>query len=322
MNAGVFFCGEVVVDMLEHKHGSGVFNLLLGGSHFNSALGAARIVKRETLPFRIGFIGLVSRDMFGDRFYRALLDAGIDTSGVKRVPYNSTLAVVSVRPGEENEFSFYESQTTVAMTAPEDFADIDIKDSNKIFCFGSISTVLEPARYAWSGFAKNLKDASLIYYDLNTRPSIAKDPAKYRSLLQEWAGIAHVVRASEADIAWAYPGASFEEVASTWLNSGARIAVFTKGKNGAEAYTARIRAYAPSPALIAPHTIGAGDNANAGLVIALAKKDVFSADALEKLDEQDLSEVLAGANKAAAQHLVSIGAKPAAEDGANISPAL
>lgn len=311
MTTRIFFCGEAVVDMLEQKEGSGDFKLLLGGSHFNSAIGAARAIKQEKLDYQVGFIGPVSRDMFGDRFFKALCDTQIDTSGVKRVAENSTLAVVSIRPGMENAFCFYDNGTTVQVTKREDFPPSlgDIGDK-KIFCFGSISTVLEPARFAWFAFAKQQRDHSLIYYDLNTRPSIAKDSDKYRKILLEWASIVHVMRASDADIAWAYPGMSPKDVAEIWLEQGVSMAVFTKGKHGAEAYTRKTFASAEAIDLITSNTVGAGDNINAGLAISLAHLDCFTPGKIEVLEEDQLEKILSGANNTAACHLISIGAKP------------
>jgi fructokinase len=311
MTIRVFFCGEAVVDMLEQKEGSGDFKLLLGGSHFNSAIGAARAIKREKLDYQVGFVGPVSRDLFGDCFFKALCDANIDTSGVKRVAENSTLAVVSICPDMENAFCFYDSGTTVQVTKIEDFPpSLGDAGDNKIFCFGSISTVLEPARFAWFEFAKRQRDNSLVYYDLNTRPSIAKDSDKYRKILLEWASIVHVMRASDADIAWAYPGMSPKDVAGIWLEQGVSMAVFTRGKYGAETYTRKTFASAKAVDLITSNTVGAGDNVNAGLAISLAKLGCFTLGEIEALEGDQLEKILNGANSTAACHLISIGAKP------------
>jgi sugar/nucleoside kinase (ribokinase family) len=61
---------------------------------------------------------------------------------------------------------------------------------------------------------------------------------------------------------------------------------------------------------MATNTVGAGDNFNAGLGIALAQKECFTTEAIQKLTLKDLEDILKGANENAAYHLVSIGAKP------------
>lgn len=308
----VYFCGEVVADLLEQNQGSGDFKFLMGGSQFHGAMGASRAVKRENIAgqIQVGFVGPISNDMFGQRFFGALEENTIDTSGVIRVERNTTLAIVSIRPGKENAFSFYGRDTAEQMTKIEDLPSSLATGEKKIMCFGSISTVMEPARFAWLEFCERNRVDSLCCYDLNTRPSIAKDPERYRGLVLEWAKRAHVMKASDADIAWAYPNMSMREIADIWLNAGASIAVFTKGMHGSEAYTKNCSATASTLDLVATNTVGAGDNFNAGLAVAFSKKGCFTPKDIDNLTQQDLEAILKGANETAAYHLVSIGAKP------------
>lgn len=311
MGVRVYFCGEVVADLLEHNQGSGDFKLLLGGSLFHGATGAKRAVDRERLDFTVGFVGPLSTDMLGDRFHKILTDMNIDLEGVKRVDRNTTLAMVSIRPGKENGFVFYGRGGADEMTRIEDLpAQLGAKGDNKIFCFGSISTVLEPARFAWLEFARKQRENSLVFYDLNTRPSVAKNPDTYREIVREWARTAHVMKASDADIAWAYPGKSMKEVADEWLAAGAHLAVFTKGMHGSEAHTKNASASSESLDLIAANTIGAGDNFNAGFAIHLGKEGVLSPQDIIDMNQNKLRNILEGANRTAAYHLISIGAKP------------
>lgn len=311
MRSQVFFCGEVVADLLEQTPGSGDFKLLLGGSQFHGARGARKAALRENADISVGFVGPISSDMFGERFVSVLTEEGIDLSGIKRVDRNTTLAIVSIRPGKENAFSFYGRDTAEQMTKIEDLpVQLGDGQAQKICCFGSISTVMEPARFAWLEFAGKQRQNGLVMYDLNTRPSIAKDPERYRGLVLEWARIAHIVKASDADIGWAYPGMSMPDVAKIWLDAGAKMAVFTKGMHGSEAYTAKVSGKAETLDLIATNTVGAGDNFNAGLSIYLAKGGYTTPEKIEGLDETTLCSILQGANHTAAYHLISIGAKP------------
>lgn len=315
MSTRIFFCGEVVADLIEKQQGSGDFKLTLGGSQYNATVGASRATKRDNLDIQIGFVGPLSNDMFGDRFMKVLQDLGTDTSGIKRVDRNITLAIISIRPGMENAFSFYGRDTAEQMTKIDDLpASLGSDKDNNICFFGSISTVLEPARFAWIDFATRQRSKSLMLYDLNTRPSIARDPERYRSLVLEWASLAHIMKASDADIGWAYPGMSMKEIADIWLDRGASMAVFTKGKDGSEAYTRKTSASAETTDLIAPNTVGAGDNFNAGLALELAKKKCFIPDDIEQLSEVDLAIILQGANSTAAHHLMGNGATPRAAE--------
>jgi fructokinase len=307
----VYFCGEVVADLLEQIEGSGDIKLHLGGSLFHGATGAKRAVDRESLKdIGVGFLGPLSEDMLGERFFKVLTDMNIDTNCVKRVERNTTLAVVAIRPGKENGFVFYGRDTADQMTHIEDLPQtVGNAGDQKIFCFGSISTVLEPARFAWLEFAKRMRSDSLVYYDLNTRPSIAKNPVTYREIVLEWARTAHIVKASDADIGWAYPGMALKDVAKIWLDAGALMAVFTKGMHGSEAYTKKTMAAAESMDLIAPNTIGAGDNFNAGFAINLAKGGYGTPGSIAELGKEELAKVLSGACLTASFHLISNGAQ-------------
>jgi fructokinase len=313
MSVKIYFCGEVVADLLESQQDSGDFKLLLGGSQFHGAMGAVKATKRDGLDFNIGFVGPISTDTFGARFFNKLTGMSIDTSGIKRVERNTTLAIVSIQPGKENAFSFYGRDTAEQMTKIEDLPQT-LGDANdrKVCCFGSISTIMEPARFAWLEFAGRQRQSSLVFYDLNTRPAIAKDPERYRGIVAEWARTAHVVKASDADIGWAYPGKSMREIADIWLKEGASMAVFTKGMHGSEAYTKTVKASTESLDLIAKNTVGAGDNFNAGLAIHMAKENCLTPQAIDTLTEAQLARILLGANNTAAYHLISIGAQPRA----------
>lgn len=307
----LYFCGEVIADLLERNSGSGLFELLLGGSQFNAAIGASRTVQREQLGIGVCFVGLVSRDLLGERLFRALQEAEVDTKYVKRVDHNTGLAIVSISPGKENVFSYYGHGCAEQMTRIEHLpSSLGSGDDRRICCLGSISTNLEPARFAWLEFAKLQRESSLIIYDLNTRPSVARDPELYRRIVLDWARIAHVMKASNADIAWAYPGLDMMEVAAIWHSVGTSVAVFTKGCLGAEAHTRSFCVKVEAPGLLASDTVGAGDNFNAGLAIQFAKADCTTATSIHHITVPQLDAILHGANHTAACHLISKGARP------------
>jgi len=140
-------------------------------------------------------------------------------------------------------------------------------------------------------------------------PSIARNPETYREIVKEWARTAHIMKASDADIGWAYPGKTMAEVAEIWLNEGAHLAVFTKGMHGSEAYTKNTKAFADSQDLMATNTIGAGDNFNAGFAVNLAKAGCFTPQDIIEITRDRLEKVLLGANDTAAHHLISNGAQ-------------
>jgi len=312
IQSNLYFCGEVVADLLESVPQSGQFDLLLGGSQFHGAIGASRAVAENKMNVQIAFVGQISEDTFGQRFIQKFHECGVDTSSIKRTPKNTTLAIVSMRPGHENQFSFYGRDTAEQMLYPLDLPKSLPRVERKICYFGSVSTVMEPAGQTWLDFAKLQSRDGLVMYDLNTRPKLIADRAQYQERVKQWAATAHVVKASDADIAWAYPNATAQEVAQIWLSAGAKMAVITQGPQGALAFTRKTQQVVYDVPLYATNTVGAGDNFNAGLALGLVNQSCFTPMDIESLNDEKLRLVIQSANQTAANHLKRLGAKLAA----------
>lgn len=304
MTASLFFCGEVVADMVEADAGSGDFKLKLGGSQFHGSIGAARRIRNEQMDAQSYFVGPVSQDTFGERFIEFMQEESVRTNNISRVDRNTTLAIVSIRPGHENHFVFYGRDTAEQMTQPHELPGMLEAPGPKLCIFGSISTVMEPARFTWQEFAKRQKEEALVYYDLNTRPAIAKDPARYRQIVSSWAAIADVIKASDADIGWTYPGETPEQVAHRWFDDGAKLAVITMGSKGSIAFTPTTTAFVEGQAVEVKNTIGAGDNFNAGFNLGLVRQGIVTRDRLHAATEAELKEALRYANETARNHLM------------------
>lgn len=313
MVAKVFFCGEVVADLLEQVQDSGSFKLMLGGSHYFATVGAAKAIIKDNLPLKACFVGTLSQDMFGDRFMKTFENMGVSTDYVTRVPNNTSLALVSIRQGADNAFSFYGEHTAEQMTRIEDLpASLGDENERKVCCFGSVSTIIEPARYAWLEFARRLRTEHncLIYYDLNTRPSIVSDLKAYRELIHEWASVAHIMKASDSDAEYVYPGLPYAEVAQIWMEAGASMGIVTKSAQGAAAFTRNLSVSVGTTELIAKNTVGCGDNFNAGIGLGLAMINCVTADGIDAMARDELVAIIDRANKMAAAHLLALGAKP------------
>jgi sugar/nucleoside kinase (ribokinase family) len=92
---------------------------------------------------------------------------------------------------------------------------------------------------------------------------------------------AQLVKASDDDVTWLYPGESLDAVAARWLDLGAVAVVITRGERGALAFRPGARPVErPSRKVEVVDTIGAGDAFTAGLLSALARAGVHGAAAL------------------------------------------
>lgn len=94
-----------------------------------------------------------------------------------------------------------------------------------------------------------------------------------------------MVKLSDEDAAWLYPGHSLEEVAARILGLGSGLAVVTRGSEGSLLATAATTLHVPATRAVVADTIGAGDSYMAALIYGLLarKTDGLAADTLDNL---------------------------------------
>ena len=146
--------------------------------------------------------------------------------------------------------------------------------------------------------------------DPNVRPAVFGDRDVYRRRFEHWASFAHIVKLSDDDAGWLYPGDSHESVMDALLERGVRLAVVTLGADGALAKTAAARVEVASPVVDVVDTVGAGDALGAGLLRWLWANDRLDADAVGGLGRDALSDGLGFAVAVGALQCACAGAAP------------
>jgi fructokinase len=76
----------------------------------------------------------------------------------------------------------------------------------------------------------------------------------------------HIVKASDQDVQWLYPGESPDEVLRRWAQLGPSLVVVTRGASGADALSDGAMLHVDAPAASVVDTIGAGDSFMAALL--------------------------------------------------------
>jgi fructokinase len=169
---------------------------------------------------------------------------------------------------------------------------------------GSIACTLEPGASAVREILERSRAAGAsISYDPNVRPHIMGSASEALPKIEAMIGLAHLVKASDEDVAWLYPGVSLEEVAGRWQTLGATLVVITRGAEGARAWGPSLTLSLPSHATTVVDTIGAGDTVTAGLISALATRSLLGsagAKRWETLSDNDLVDIVSFALRAAA----------------------
>jgi len=119
-----------------------------------------------------------------------------------------------------------------------------------------------------------------------------------------------VIKLSDDDADWLYPGVAYETVVETILAHGPRLVVLTLGPEGALARTAAGSARATSSRVDVVDTVGAGDAFGAGLLRRLWETSRLDPNSVGRLDDGELRDLLAFATAVAALQCTRAGAEP------------
>ena len=146
--------------------------------------------------------------------------------------------------------------------------------------------------------------------DPNVRPAACGEPSAYVRRFESWAGRAHVVKLSDDDAGWMYPGVSPETVVETILHLGPKLVVLTLGAEGALAHTPAARATVAAPEVTVVDTVGAGDAFSAGLLRRLWEKELLDVRSVANVGDDELADLMAFAAAVAALQCSRAGASP------------
>lgn len=72
--------------------------------------------------------------------------------------------------------------------------------------------------------------------DPNVRPMVIKDWSKFRQRFQNWLNYVDILRLSEVDFLWLYPGKEINTLLLEWFNAGLSLVILTRGQDGAQAF--------------------------------------------------------------------------------------
>lgn len=108
----------------------------------------------------------------------------------------------------------------------------------KILHTGSIASFLNPGAKAVKALLEQAHAQCTITYDPNIRPSLLGSHAETKATFEELLSLTDVVKLSDEDAHWLYPGKTLDDIATHILELGAGLAVITKGAAGSQ-FTSR-----------------------------------------------------------------------------------
>ena len=294
----VVVCGEALVDMIYGADGAQ--HPAPGGGPFNTA----RALARMGVP--TAFLGRLSNDAFGQRLAGLLVSDGatLELASIGSEP--TTIAMAEVDSTGVASYHFLVQGTsapnlTPAMV-PEQFGT-----QVKALHVGTLGLVLEPMASTLVDLIIREHVRRVVMLDPNIRLGLVPD-SQYRSHLTTAISNSAIVKASEADLAWLYPGLGYAEAAERILGEGVRLVVATLGARGAFGAHGESRVHVAAPQVEVVDTIGAGDAFSAGLLAWLDEHAALRPEVL--LEPGQLEQALRLACLVAALTCTRAGAEP------------
>ncbi|RGE16739.1 carbohydrate kinase [Leucobacter sp. wl10] len=235
--------GEALVDVID-----GV--AFPGGSPLNVAVGLSRLDIPTQLASRFG------DDAHGEQIAEHLR--------ASRVRFSAPVAGAETSRAEVflNEAGQARYRFTLDSALPE-----TPLDGFELVHAGSLGAVLAPGAETVAQ-AFDAPGDLLRSYDPNIRPDLMTNRAATLAQVEHLASRSHIVKLSDEDAEWLYPGAAPEAVLDRLLHLGAKLAVLTRGAAGCIAGTAHRTVTVPAERVVVADTVGAGDSFMAALLAA------------------------------------------------------
>jgi fructokinase len=263
----IWVCGEVLIDLIPGADGVRVPHV--GGGPANTAKALAR------LGHDVHFIDGISTDEYGVAARKELLDDEVKLDLALTSDKPTCLAIISL---DANGGASYEFK--IDGTATFDFNLNWLPDPSRykpnVLHIGTLVTVIQPGADVLYDWAMQVAEFAPIVFDPNIRPSVMGDHDLYEASVEKWAALSSVIKVSDDDMAWLYPGQKYEEVAQRWINDGAALVVVTRGSNGIIGFTADGAVEVDGAKIAVSDTVGAGDTVGAIIVEAMIEKGILA----------------------------------------------
>jgi fructokinase len=295
--------GEALVDVVQRSSG---IEAHVGGSPLNVAVGLAR------LDHPVQFIGRYGRDTYGDSVAAHLRSSSV----MVPLPPDEKPTSVATAQIDDDGAATYAFDLTWELPGLAGRLPLMLQGSTLLHT-GSIATFLEPGAAEVLAAVEHAHPSSTISFDPNCRPSIITDVEYARTQAERFVVLADVVKASDEDLEWLYPGVDPVESARRWLSLGGEegpaLVVVTRGSRGPWGITRAGETQIAAPTVNVVDTVGAGDSFMAGLLSAIVDHGLDGAQNrsdLRAMPVETLAAIMDHATRAAAVTVSRAGANP------------
>lgn len=301
--------GERIVDFVPGEDPQ-AYRAVAGGSPANVALGVRRLGGEPVLLGRAGDDGLAGL------LDRAITDNGLSTAALLRRSGPSLLAVCTRQEDGSVSYYFYYQGSPDLMWDAADLGEA-LRAARAAgataWHTGSLVSWLGPGvdavLAAWRA-AREAGDLTLSY-DPNARPGTVSQEVM-RARVEDFVGLSDVVKVSDEDLAFLYPGETPEAVCGRWIEQGPSLVVLTRGPQGLAAWRrGRVAVEVAGRPVEVADTVGAGDTVTAALLVGLGDAGALGAGGdIDGLSDEAVRGILERAAVAAAITCSREGAQP------------
>lgn len=285
--------GELLIDFTENgvsSQGNPMFEANPGGAPCNVLAMLSR------LGHKTAFVGKVGNDFFGEQLENAIVEVGIDTTGLlKDNKVHTTLALVHTYPDGDRDFSFYRNPGADMMLS-EDEIPVEMLQGTKVFHFGTLSMTHQGVRATTKKAIRIAKEAgAIISFDPNIREPLWKSLEDAREQVLYGLSQCDILKISDNEIQWLTGERDYTN-GVCWIREKYKIPLIlvSMGKEGSLAYYKdQIVEVKPFIQTNTIETTGAGDTFCACVLHYVCEHGLM------QLKEKNLYEMLTYANAAA-----------------------
>jgi len=267
-----------------------------GGSPYNVAITLGRLGDAVSLLTAIG------DDARGAEITARLEDSSVALVPASRRSGPTSTALAELQPDGSARYVF-----DIDWSLP---AHLELAPSTVTHA-GSIALYLEPGASRVAELLRERSGDSLITLDPNIRPALIGDHDAAVAHLEAMMQVVDLVKLSDEDAAWLYPGVAPAEVVSRLVALGPGLAVMTLGGEGSLLASGAALLEVPAPPTIVADTIGAGDSYMGALIhLVLTTSLGMQLRRRSELWGEELGAIGAFASKVAAITVSRDGADP------------
>lgn len=287
--SSILVMGELLIDFIPCEKGRALkdvdnFQRAAGGAPGNVAAAVSKLGGKAIMISKLG------QDAFGDHIVENLSTAGVDTKYIFRTNEAKTaLAFVSLDKEGNRDFSFYRNPSADLFLSPEDITE-EMFDDCSVFHFGSVDLVDYPVKKTHKKAIEiSKKKGVAVSFDPNIRLPLWDSAEECQMAVREFLPYADIVKISDNELEFITGKVDPAEAANLLFENGCKFFIYTKGKDGAEAFTKNVHVSMPCFPVEVVDTTGAGDSFMGSMLYSITQNGL-SLEELENIDEDTLKE--------------------------------